>query len=132
MLFFTFFVIPETAGVAWTDLTSFWQPSLVSPLPWRISRNKIKLKHRYHVINKDGRLARETNDCKTRDLKTSITQLFFQENLKNYLKFIITVKYAPKMYHVAMVVHAILWDIVNVTQSLTKNKGKNNDAHKTL
>ena len=36
------------------------------------------------------------------------------------------------MYHVAMVVHAILWDIVNVTQSLTKNKGKNNDAHKTL
>ena len=42
----------------------------------------------------------------------------------NYLKFIITVKYAPKMYHVAMGVQAISWDIVNLTQSLTKNQGK--------
>ena len=49
----------------------------------------------------------------------------------NYLKFIITVKYAPKMYHVAMAVQAISWDIVNLTQSLTKNQGKNNNAHQT-
>ena len=39
-------------------------------------------------------------------------------------------KYAPKMYHVAIMVREILWDIVNVTQSLTKNKGKNNDVDK--
>ena len=89
MLFFTFFVIPETAGVAWTNSTSFWQPSLFSPLPCRISRNKIKLKHlctRYQIINKDGRLTRETNHCKTRDLKTNITQLFFSRKFNELFK----------------------------------------------
>ena len=54
------------------------------------------------------------------------TTWFSQENLKNYKEsFIFTVKYAPKMYHVAMVLQMILWDIV--TQLLTK-KGKKKDA----
>ena len=99
--FFTFFCIPEAARAAWTDSTPFRQPSLFSHLRWKISETKQKLKRlcaRYHIINKDGRLATETN--KGKKFKGSFqykakynTTWFSQESWKNYKDVITNSKF---------------------------------------
>ena len=88
----------------------------------------MKLKHlcaRYHIINKDGRLARETNDCKTRDLKTKYnTTCFFSRKFKELFTIYFYCKICAKDVSCSDGGASVLQDSVSLIQSLTKNKSK--------
>ena len=78
-------------------------------------------KQRWPTRQRDQRRQKSLKDLSSIKMKNN-TIWFSQENLNNYKDVIKNskledIRYVAKLYHVAMVVQVILWDIV--TQSLT-------------